>query len=82
MHAVAGEAANAAIVHANREVDGQLALRVAEDAVHARVELQPLGRQVKSPLGRSPYVFRRGIAVPVLYVGGGRHAAIRHGWAG
>ncbi len=42
LHAVAGEDAGSAVVHLDREVDGQLALRVLQDFVEAGVQAEVL----------------------------------------
>ena len=59
LDAVSGEDLDAAVVHGDREVDGQLAARLAQDAAHADVHAEPLGRQVELALGDFPGVDRR-----------------------
>ncbi len=56
LDAVAGEDLDAAVVHVHREVDGQLAARLAQHAAQARVEVEPVGGQVELLLGHFPRV--------------------------
>ena len=59
LDAVAGEDLDRAVVHLHREVDGQLAAGLAQDAAEAGVEVEPLGGQVELLLGDLPGVDRR-----------------------
>ena len=59
LDAVAGEDLDAAVVHVDREVDGQLAARLAQDAAEAGVEIEAVGGQVELPLCDVPGVDRR-----------------------
>ena len=59
LDAIAGEDLDAAVVHLHREVDDQLAPRLAQDPAQAGIEVQPLGRQVELLLGHLPRVDRR-----------------------
>ena len=68
LDAVAGEDLDRAVVHLHREVDGQLAARLAQDAAQAGVEVQALGGQVELLLRDLPGVDRRGDVLG------------RHGW--
>ena len=43
LDAIAGEHADAAVVHADGEVDGQFALGRAQDGAHRRVEMEAVG---------------------------------------
>ncbi len=47
LDAVAGEHLDGAVVHLDREVDGQLAARLAQDAAHALVQAQPIGGEIE-----------------------------------
>ena len=58
LDAVAGEHLNVPVIHGDREVDGQLALRDAEHASHAVVEIEPIGREIELLLGDGPDVRR------------------------
>ena len=59
LDAVTGEDLDLAVVHRDREMDGQLAARLTQDAAHADVHAQPLGRQIELALGDFPGVDRR-----------------------
>ena len=52
LDAVAGEDLDAAVVHLDREVDGQLAARLAQDLAQAGVEVEPVGGEVELLPGR------------------------------
>ncbi len=56
LDAVAGEDLDAAVVHLHREVDGELAARLAQDLAQSRVEVEALGGQVELLLGDVPRV--------------------------
>ena len=60
LDAVAGEDLDRAVVHLHREVDGQLAARLAQDAAQAGVEVEALGGKVELLLGDLPGIDRRG----------------------
>jgi hypothetical protein len=60
LDAEAGVDLDGAVVHLHREVDGQLAARLTQDAAQAGVEVEPLGGQVELLLGDLPGVDRRG----------------------
>ena len=55
---IAREDLDRAVVHLHREVDGQLALRLAQNLAQARGELEMLGGQVELALGDVPRVDR------------------------
>ena len=69
----------AAVVHVDREVDGQLAARLAQDLAHALVEVQSLGGQIELALGDFPGVDRAATCSVVMErgssVSGGRIGA-------
>jgi hypothetical protein len=56
LDAVAGEDRDAAVVHRDREVDGELALRHPQDAAHALVEIELVCGVVELGLGDGPDV--------------------------
>ena len=56
LDAVAGEDLDRAVVHVDREVDGELAARLAQDEAHARVEVEAVGGEVELSLGDFPGV--------------------------
>ena len=58
LDAVAGEDLDAAVVHLDREVDGELAARLAQDAAQAGVEVEPVGGEIELLLGDCPGVDR------------------------
>ena len=60
LDAIAGEYLDAPVIHVDREVDGQLATWLAQNAAQARVEVEPLGGEVELPLGDLPRVDRGG----------------------
>ena len=60
LDAVARVDLDRAVVHLHREVDGQLAAGLAQDAAEAGVEVEPLGGEVELLLGDLPGVDRRG----------------------
>jgi hypothetical protein len=53
---VAGEDLHAPVIHVDREVHGQLAARLAQDAAQAGIEAEHLGGQIELPLGNLPGV--------------------------
>ena len=57
---VAREDADRAVVHVDREVDGELAARLAEDVPDAVVEVEPFCSQVELLLRHRPGADRRG----------------------
>ena len=59
LDAVAGEDLDAAVVHLDREVDGQLAARLTQDLAQAGVEVEALGGEVELLLRDRPRVDRR-----------------------
>ena len=59
LDAVAGEHLDRAVVHVDREVDGQLAARLAQDPAQPWVEVEALGGQVELALRHFPGVDRR-----------------------
>ena len=63
LDAVPGEDLHVAVVHGDREVDGELALRDAEHTAHAVVEIELLRRVVELGLGDGPDVERLGNGV-------------------
>ena len=56
LDAVAGEDLDVAVVHGDREVDGELALRDAQHAAHAVIEVELVGGVVELGLGDGPDV--------------------------
>ncbi len=60
LDAIAGEDLDRPVVHVDREVDGQLAARLAQDAAHALVHPQAIGGQIELPLGDFPGADPRG----------------------
>ena len=56
LDAVAGEDLDRPVVHVDREVDGELAARLAQDQAHARIEVEALGGEVELPLRDFPRV--------------------------
>jgi hypothetical protein len=54
LDAVAGEDLDASVVHVDREVDGELAARLAQDGAHARIEPEPLGGEIELALRHQP----------------------------
>ena len=54
LDAVAGEDLDRSVVHVDREMDGQLAARLAQDAAHALVHAEPLGGEIELALGDLP----------------------------
>jgi hypothetical protein len=56
LDAVTGEDLDAAIVHVDGEMDGELATRLAQDEAHAGVEIETLGGQVELALGDFPRI--------------------------
>ena len=62
LDAIAREHLDGAVVHLHREVDGELAAGLAQDAAQARVEVEHLGREVELVLRDLPGVdLRRGV---------------------
>ena len=59
LDAVAGEDLDGAVVHVDREVDGELAARLAEDRAQPRIEVEALGGEVELVLRDLPGVDRR-----------------------
>ena len=66
LDAVAGEDLDRAVVHLDREVDGELATRLAQDLAQAGVEVEPFGGQVELPLGDVPRVDGRATCSVVM----------------
>ena len=58
LDAVAGEDLDGAVVHRDREVDGQLAARLAQDAAHAGIHAEAFGGEIELPLRGLPGVDR------------------------
>ena len=56
LDAMAGEDLDVAVVEGDREVDGELSLRNAQDAAHAVIEVELLGGVVELRLGHGPDV--------------------------
>ena len=64
LDAVAGEHLDRTVVHLHREVDGELAAWLAEDAAEAGVEIEAVGSQVELLLRDVPGVDRSPRRVP------------------
>ena len=60
LDAVAREDLDAAVVHVDREVNGELATGLAQDAAHPFVKVELLGGKVELALGHGPRVDRGG----------------------
>ena len=54
LDAIAGEDLDAAVVHLHREVDDELAPRLAEDLAQSGIEVEPLGGEIELLLGDLP----------------------------
>jgi hypothetical protein len=61
LDSVPGEHPDRAVIHLHREVNGQLALRLAEDSPQALVEAEPIGCDVELVLGDLPGVNPAGV---------------------
>ena len=59
LDAVAGEDLHGPVVHVDREMDGELATRLAQDEAHAGIEIEAIGREIELALGDRPGVDRR-----------------------
>ena len=60
LDSVAGEDLDRPVIHVDREVDGELATRLAQDEAHPGIEIEAFGRQIELALGHFPGVDRRG----------------------
>ena len=56
LDAIAGEDLDGAVVHVDREMDGELAARLAQDEAHAGIQAEALGREVELSLRDFPRV--------------------------
>ena len=56
LDAVAGEHLDAPVVHLHREVDGQLAARLAQHAAKTGIEVESFGGEIELPLRNRPGV--------------------------
>ena len=54
LDAIAGEDLDAAVVHLHREVDDELAARLAQDLAQPGIEVEALGGEVELCLGHLP----------------------------
>ena len=59
LDAVAGEDLDAAVIHLHREVDDELAARLAQDLAQSRIEIEALRGQIELLLGDGPRIDRR-----------------------
>ncbi len=60
LDAIAGEDLDGSVVHVHREVDRELAARLAQHVAQARVKVEHLGREIELVLGDLPGVDRLG----------------------
>src|SRR4029078_635588 len=58
LDSIAGEALDAAVVHVDREVNGELATGLAQDAAHALVQPEALGGEIELLLRDRPRIDR------------------------